>query len=120
MFSLFSLGLSFGNMTLEINIFRVSKQPHEEDECFDTFMIDELVLEDEYIRDNSNSLDFLLKDFNFDDSYSHAVDVVDVFDKSRGFIKKTLQPSFEELPKEREPPKPSTEETPTLNLAPLP
>ncbi|KAL5554296.1 hypothetical protein UlMin_041697 [Ulmus minor] len=35
--------LSFGNMTLEVNVFRVSRQPHEEDECFDTYMIDELI-----------------------------------------------------------------------------
>ncbi|KAJ0038202.1 hypothetical protein Pint_23027 [Pistacia integerrima] len=112
--------LSFGNITLEVNVFRVSRQPHEEDECFDTYMIEELILEDEYIKDNSNHLEFLLKDFDFDDSYSHAVNIVDVFDKSQGFIKKSWQPCFEELPKEREPPKPSSEETPTLNLAPLP
>ncbi|KAL5583288.1 hypothetical protein UlMin_015730 [Ulmus minor] len=42
--------LSFGNMTLEVNVFRVSRQPHEEDECFDTYMIDELILEDEEIK----------------------------------------------------------------------
>ncbi|KAL5574568.1 hypothetical protein UlMin_016267 [Ulmus minor] len=42
--------LSFGNMTLEVNVFRVSRQPHEEDECFDTYMIDELILEDEYSK----------------------------------------------------------------------
>ncbi|XP_031282800.1 uncharacterized protein LOC116141434 [Pistacia vera] len=112
--------LSFGNMTLEVNVFRVSRQPHEEDECFDTYMIDELILEDKYIKDNSNSLEFLLKDFDFDDSYSYAVNIVDVFDKTQGFIRKSWQPCFEELPKEREPPKPSSEETPTLNLAPLP
>ncbi|KAJ0010471.1 hypothetical protein Pint_33261 [Pistacia integerrima] len=81
--------LSFGNMTLEVNVFRVSRQPHEEDECFDTYMIDELILEDKYIKDNSNSLEFLLKDFDFDDSYSYAVNIVDVFDKTQGFIRKS-------------------------------
>ena len=80
-------------------------------------MIDELILEDEYIKDNSNSLEFLLNDFDIDDSYSH---VVDVFDKSQGFIKKSWQPCFEELPKDREPPKPSSEEVPMPTLAPLP
>ncbi|KAL5564929.1 hypothetical protein UlMin_028093 [Ulmus minor] len=62
----------------------------------------------------------LLDDFDIDDSYSHAVNVVDVFDKSQGFVKKSWQPCFEELPKEREPAKPSSEEVPTPTLAPLP
>ncbi|KAL5553027.1 hypothetical protein UlMin_040428 [Ulmus minor] len=107
-------------MTLEVNVFRVSRQPHEDDECFDTYMIDELILEDEYIKVDSNPLDLLLDDFDIDDSYSHAVNVVNVFDKSQGFVKKSWQPCFEELPKEREPPKPSSEEVPTPTLAPLP
>ncbi|KAL5579937.1 hypothetical protein UlMin_012379 [Ulmus minor] len=101
-------------MTLEVNVFRVSRQPHEEDECFDTYMIDE------YIKVDSNPLDLLLDDFDIDDSYSHAVNVVNVFDKSQGFVKKSWQPCFEELPKEREPPKPSSKEVPTPTLAPLP
>ncbi|KAL5583274.1 hypothetical protein UlMin_015716 [Ulmus minor] len=107
-------------MTLEVNVFRVSRQPHEEDECFDTYMIEELILEDEYSKVDSNPLDLLLDDFDIDDSYSHAVNVVDVFDKTQGFVKKSWQPCFEELPKEREPPKPSSEEVPTPTLAPLP
>ncbi|KAL5550786.1 hypothetical protein UlMin_000962 [Ulmus minor] len=82
--------LSFGNMTLE------------------------------YIKVDSNPLDLLLDDFDIDDSYSHAVNVVNVFDKLQGFVKKSWQPCFEELPKEREPPKPSSEEVPTPTLAPLP
>ncbi|KAL5559943.1 hypothetical protein UlMin_036154 [Ulmus minor] len=112
--------LSFGNMTLEVNVFQVSRQPHEEDECFDTYMIDELILDDEYSKDDSNPLDLLLDDFEIDDSYSHAVNVLNVFDKSQGFVKKSWQPCFEELPKERETPKPSSEEVPTPTLAPLP
>ncbi|KAL5579864.1 hypothetical protein UlMin_012306 [Ulmus minor] len=107
-------------MTLEVNVFRVSRQPHEEDECFDTYMIDELIMEDEYIKVDSNPFDLLIDDFDIDDSYSHAVNVVNVFDKSQGFVKKSWQPCFEELPKEREPPKPSSEEVPTPTLAPLP
>ncbi|KAL5564257.1 hypothetical protein UlMin_027421 [Ulmus minor] len=74
--------LSFGNMTLEVNVFRVSRQPHEEDECFDTYVIDDLILEDKYIKVDSDPLDLFLDDFYIDDSYSHAVNVVDVFDKS--------------------------------------
>ncbi|XP_022891193.1 uncharacterized protein LOC111406177 [Olea europaea var. sylvestris] len=32
--------LTFGNMTLEVNIFHVTKQPTEDDECHQTYMID--------------------------------------------------------------------------------
>ncbi|GKV31622.1 hypothetical protein SLEP1_g40296 [Rubroshorea leprosula] len=61
--------LSFGNMTLEVNIFHVGKQPQEDDE------------------------------------YKQ---------------KKFWQPCFEELPCEREQPKPSSLETPKVELSPLP
>ncbi|XP_022883347.1 uncharacterized protein LOC111400142 [Olea europaea var. sylvestris] len=32
--------LTFGNMTLEVNIFHVTKQPKKDDECHQTYMID--------------------------------------------------------------------------------
>ncbi|XP_022852333.1 uncharacterized protein LOC111373964 [Olea europaea var. sylvestris] len=38
--------LSFGNMTLDINIFHVMKQPKEDDECHQTYMIDTFVEEE--------------------------------------------------------------------------
>ena len=37
--------LSFGNMTLEVNIFNVSKQPHDSDECCQMNLIDTAVEE---------------------------------------------------------------------------
>ena len=36
--------LSFRNMILEINIFHVRKQPLDEDECYDSYMTDKLIL----------------------------------------------------------------------------
>ncbi|KAL5581556.1 hypothetical protein UlMin_013998 [Ulmus minor] len=84
------------------------------------FLVLDTIAIDEYIKVDSNSLDFLLDDFDIDDSCSHAVNIVDVFDMSQGFVKKSWQPCFEELPNEREPPKPSSEEVPTPTLAPLP
>ncbi|XP_024032292.1 uncharacterized protein LOC112094828 [Morus notabilis] len=39
--------ISFGNMTLEVNIFHIQKQPRDDDECHQTFMIDTLVEEEE-------------------------------------------------------------------------
>ncbi|XP_022865447.1 uncharacterized protein LOC111385297 [Olea europaea var. sylvestris] len=40
--------LSFGNMTLEVNIFHIAKQPMESDECHDTHMIEALTQEEDY------------------------------------------------------------------------
>ncbi|XP_022841998.1 uncharacterized protein LOC111365694 [Olea europaea var. sylvestris] len=37
--------LSFGNMTLDVNNFHIIKQPKEDDECYQTFMINALVQE---------------------------------------------------------------------------
>ncbi|XP_022880965.1 uncharacterized protein LOC111398273 [Olea europaea var. sylvestris] len=38
--------LSFGNMTLDVNIFHIMKQPEEDDECRQTYMIDTRVEEE--------------------------------------------------------------------------
>uniref|UniRef100_A0A803P3Z1 Uncharacterized protein n=1 Tax=Cannabis sativa TaxID=3483 RepID=A0A803P3Z1_CANSA len=38
--------ISFGNMTLEVNIFHTGKQLHVDDDCHQTFMIDNLVSEE--------------------------------------------------------------------------
>ena len=38
--------ISFGNMTLEVNIFHIQKQPRDDDKCHQTFMIDTLVEEE--------------------------------------------------------------------------
>ena len=51
--------LSFGNMTLQVNIFHVGKQPREEDECDYTYMIDTLVEEGVNMNNDSNFLEYL-------------------------------------------------------------
>ena len=58
--------LSFGNMTLEENIFHVGKQPRDDDECYHTYMIDSLISEEAHIREDSNSLKYLFNDFDFE------------------------------------------------------
>ena len=45
--------LSFGNMTMELNIFNVTKKPHEEDEFVEANMIEELV-EDSFISNHTD------------------------------------------------------------------
>ena len=56
--------ISFGNMTLEVNIFHIGKQPREDDECYQTFMIDTIIPEEVQLRSNFDNLDelFLLSD----------------------------------------------------------
>ena len=48
-----NMQLSFGNMTMELNIFNVTKQPQEEDEFVEANMIEELV-EDSFISNHTN------------------------------------------------------------------
>ena len=52
--------ITFGNMTLEVNVFHIAKQPHDDDECHQTFMIDTLVSEEVQMQSDSNNLDDLL------------------------------------------------------------
>ncbi|XP_057972668.1 uncharacterized protein LOC131160804 [Malania oleifera] len=58
--------LSFGNMTLEVNVFNVGKQPRDEDECYQTYLIDTLVQEEVHLHKDFESLDYLLHNSNFD------------------------------------------------------
>ena len=52
--------ISFGNMTLEVNVFHIIKQPQGDDECVHTYMIDSLVEEEVNLRKNLDSLEYLL------------------------------------------------------------
>ena len=69
-------------MTLEVNVFEFLGSHTKRMSVLTLTWSMSLFLEDEYIKNDSNPLDFLLDDFDIDDSYSHAVNVVDVFDKS--------------------------------------
>ncbi|XP_024021303.1 uncharacterized protein LOC112091547 [Morus notabilis] len=53
--------ISFGNMTLEVNVFHIAKQPCDDDECHQTFLIDTLVSEEVQLSSNSNVLDDFLR-----------------------------------------------------------
>ncbi|XP_024029464.1 uncharacterized protein LOC112093981 [Morus notabilis] len=53
--------ISFGNMTLEVNIFNIVKQPQGDDECHQTFLIDKLVEEEVLLQSNFEDLENLLQ-----------------------------------------------------------
>ena len=113
--------ISFGNMTLEVNVFHISKQPRDDDECHQTFLIDTLVSEEVQLCSNSNDLDDFLRISESESSGPcELANNVTIFKDSQGRGTKFWQPRFEELPREKEKPKPSTEETPNLKLAQLP
>ncbi|XP_019055448.1 PREDICTED: uncharacterized protein LOC109115685 [Nelumbo nucifera] len=67
--------LSFGNLTLEVNIFHVGKQPRDEDKCYHTYMIDSLIAEEVDERENSKSLEYLLSNWSAQDKRKFLVEV---------------------------------------------
>ncbi|KAL5827957.1 hypothetical protein ACOSQ3_019799 [Xanthoceras sorbifolium] len=114
--------LTFGNMTLEVNIFHIGRQPHQEDECYHTYMIDSLMPEELHLKDKFESLEYLLLEDDFE-NLSFSVDAFNTSSISNDSQHKSMkfwQPRFEELPLEREKSKPSIMETPKVDLSLLP
>ena len=108
----------FGNMTLEVNVFHIAKQPRDDDECYQTFLIDTLISEEVQLHSSSDDLDNLLRKSESENSGPcELANNIAIFKDSHGRGTKFWQPRFEELPREKEK---STEETPTLKLAQLP
>ncbi|XP_062114286.1 uncharacterized protein LOC133825345 [Humulus lupulus] len=111
--------ISFGNMTLEVNIFHVAMQPHDDDECYQTFLIDTLIPKEIQLQRNSDDLDELLS-FSESSGFDESINEISCYKDSQNGRTKFWQPRFEELPSERENPKPSAEEVPIVKLAQLP
>lgn len=113
--------ISFGNMTLEVNVFNIVKQPQDDDECHQTFLIDTLVEEEVMLQSNSEDLENLLQNSESESSGPcELANISVIFNNSQDRGIKFKQLCFEELPQAREKPKPSIEETPTMKLAQLP
>ncbi|XP_062103689.1 uncharacterized protein LOC133814789 [Humulus lupulus] len=108
--------ISFGNMTLEVNIFHVAKQPHDDDECYQTFFIDTLIPEEIQLQSNSDEL----LSFSESSGFHESINEISCYKDSQNRRTKFWQPRFEELPSEREKPKPSAEKVPIVKLAQLP
>ncbi|KAF5462421.1 hypothetical protein F2P56_018427 [Juglans regia] len=69
--------LSLGNMTLGVNIFHIEKQPIEDDECHQTYMIDTLIDKGVHTTHDFDSLEYFLVNSEFD-TMDDSSDVVDV------------------------------------------
>ncbi|KAH9803520.1 hypothetical protein KPL71_001801 [Citrus sinensis] len=111
----------FGNMTMELNIFNVTKQPQEEDEFVEANMIEELV-EDSFISNhNDDPLEACLTHFDLsfnDDSaiaeISALLDAPLITDTTKWKTKSELLPHSEKKIG------PSAEAPPKLELKALP
>ena len=53
--------ISFGNMTLEVNVFNIAKQQRDDDECIHTYMIGTVVEEEAELRKNPDSLKHFIR-----------------------------------------------------------
>lgn len=113
--------LSFGNMTMELNIFNVTKQPQEEDEFVEANMIEELV-EDSFISNHTDDpLEARLthSDLSFNDDSAIAevsalLDAPPITDTTKWKTKSELLPHSEKKIG------PSAEAPPKLELKALP
>ena len=101
-----------------MNIFHIQKQPHDEDECHQTFMIDTLFEEVVLPQSNSEDLENLLQ--NSESESSNPCEVANssaIFKESQDRGTKFGSPCFQELPTEGEKPNSSTKEAPKVKLA---
>lgn len=116
-----NMQLSFGNMTTELNIFNVTKQPQEEDEFVEANMIEEL-LEDSFISNHTDDpLEACLThpDLSFNDDSAIAevsalLDAPLITDTTKWKAKSELLPHSEKKIG------PSAEAPPKLELKALP
>ncbi|XP_024024964.1 uncharacterized protein LOC112092621 [Morus notabilis] len=110
--------ISLGNMTLEVNIFHIQKQPRDDKKCHQTFMIDTLVEEEVLPQSNSEDLENLLQNSESESSDPCEVATIStIFKESQDRGTKFGPPCFQELPIEGEKLKSSTEEAPKVKLA---
>ena len=114
--------LSFGHMTLEVNIFNIGKQLVEDDECEVANWID-VVVEDQfhntYFSDPLESC--IVNSYNLDSSInSEIIDVCSSLDDFQVMEISWWRTRFEELPKSEIKPLPSSIEVPKLELKQLP
>uniref|UniRef100_A0A2N9HV16 Reverse transcriptase/retrotransposon-derived protein RNase H-like domain-containing protein n=1 Tax=Fagus sylvatica TaxID=28930 RepID=A0A2N9HV16_FAGSY len=113
--------LSFGHMTLEVNIFNIGKQIFEDEDCEVVNWIDAVVQEQFTKTYHSDPLDSCLLNFSNSDSSigSDIANVCSLLD-SQVMELNCWKPRFEELPKSENKALPSSVAIPKLELKQLP
>ncbi|XP_060964103.1 uncharacterized protein LOC133033406 [Cannabis sativa] len=106
-------------MTLEVNVFNIGKQPLDNDECFQSFLIDTLISEEVEAQYTSTHLNdhFEISEISESGNTEINSEVINQLPTKRTMF---WNPIFEGLPQDRETPKPSTVQAPQPNLAQLP
>ncbi|XVF47618.1 hypothetical protein PTKIN_Ptkin03bG0124400 [Pterospermum kingtungense] len=111
------LKLSFGNMTLELNVFNICKQPMDNNDVHEVDFIDELV-HDKFISTIfADPLEVCLTTSN-EHELNNNSEISHVFFQEARMG--TWIPKFEELPQQTKMPVPSSVQPPKLELKPLP
>ncbi|XP_042958158.1 uncharacterized protein LOC122293734 [Carya illinoinensis] len=111
------LKLSFGNMTLELNIFNLCRQPQELEDVEEVNALESLLAENSLLN------------YNCDELWEDLEDSLDLIDSTNQFSslcaagnsnEMQWKPKFEPLPALQASTQPSNEKTPMLKLKPLP
>ena len=110
------LNLSFGNMTLELNVFNISKQPPDNDEVYEIDVNEKYTLE-HFMTSFSDPLERLLTNDLVDED---NLECVSMFEMSQVPEENQWKPKFEQLLKSEKVPIPSSVQAPVLELKPLP
>ena len=116
------LKLSFGNMTLEMNVFNICKQPRDDSDLHEVDLIEELVHEQFASTLPSDPLEACLiipNEFAFttNSKISHTLSFLNAFQESKP---SGWRPKFEDLPPQSNAAIPSSVQPPKLDLKPLP
>ena len=111
--------LSFGNITMDMKVFNVAKQPIDEDECHHADMIDTLVTKEFYKSHEFDRLNYILCDVDnkilfYPDNLSN----VSTNFKTQDRRTKLRQQQLKNLPLESKKPEPSALKTLKDNLSP--
>ncbi|XP_057977673.1 uncharacterized protein LOC131164476 [Malania oleifera] len=114
--------LSFGNMTFEVNIFHITKQPEDDDEGHQTYMIDSLMVRGVSIAHYFDPFEYFIVNSKFDSisNPSAIVDICAIFYRTQNYGTRAWQPKFEDFPEKGEKQIPSSVEAHKVELKPLP
>ncbi|KAH9769486.1 Integrase catalytic domain-containing protein [Citrus sinensis] len=117
-----NMQLSFGNMTMELNIFNIAKQPHNADDgIVDVHLIEALVDDTFVLNLSDDPLQTCLTHFGFDFDIDRSVDEVNaLLDSAPSMDTNKWKSRVEQLAPSEKKLIPSSESPPKLELKPLP
>ncbi|KAH9658353.1 hypothetical protein KPL70_023455 [Citrus sinensis] len=117
-----NMQLSFGNMTMELNIFNIAKQPHNADDgIVDVDLIETIVDNTFFSNLSDDPLQTCLTHFGFDFDIDRSVDEVNaLLDSASSMDTNKLKSRVEQLAPSEKRLIPSSESRPKLELKPLP